>query len=76
MIGLTLLNITVPVHVINADEGRDDSFPFVPNLGTRPKQPLSTFSRPKINSKLCDTKSAIIHLFIFISVKVILSLIM
>jgi hypothetical protein len=66
MTGLTLLNIKVPVHVTNADEGRDDAFPFIPNLGTRPKQPLGTFSRPKINSKLCDTKFVMTYLFIFI----------
>jgi hypothetical protein len=66
MTRLTLLNIKIPVHVINADEERDNAFPFIHNFGTRPKQPLSTFSKPKINSKFCDTKFVMIHLFIFI----------
>jgi len=65
MTGLTLLNIKVPVNVTNADEGRDDVFPFIPNLGTRLKQPLGTFSKTKINSKLCDTKFVMIYLFIY-----------
>jgi len=59
-------NTFKPVHVINADEGRCDAFPFVPNLGTRLKQPFSTFSRPKIHPELCVTKFVMIHLFIFI----------
>ena len=66
MTGLTLLNIKVPVHVTNADEGRDNAFSFIPNLGTRRKQQLGTFSRPKINSKLCDTKFVMIYLFVSI----------